>query len=83
MYQMMYKTEGLSPTYMDVCKTKESKEEFLKNRELLARGMDLYKARGDTLILYTKNEEFGRYYVDNFSTGSGNHHGVDSMVNLW
>ena len=39
MYQMMYKTEGLSPTYMDVCKTKESKDEFLKNRELLARGM--------------------------------------------
>ena len=66
MYQMMYKTEGLSPTYMDVCKTKESKDEFLKNRELLARGMDFYtKREGDTLILYTKNSEFGRYYVDN------------------
>jgi hypothetical protein len=53
---------------MDVCKTKESKDEFLKNRELLARGMDFYtKREGDTLILYTKNEEFGRYYVDNTS----------------
>ena len=68
MYQMMYKTEGLSPTYMDLCKTKESKDEFLKNRELLARGMDFYtKREGDTLILYTKNEEFGRYYVDDTS----------------
>ena len=66
MYQMMYKTEGMSPTHMDLCKTKESKEELLKNREILARGMDFYtKREGDTLILYTNKDEFGRYYVKN------------------
>jgi hypothetical protein len=65
MYQMMYKTAGMSPSRMDLCKTEEAKEEFFKHRELLARGMDFYtKREGDTLIIYTDNEEFGRYYVD-------------------
>ena len=63
----MYKTEGLCNFIRMCVKTKES-DEFLKNRELLARGMDFYTKREvDTLILYTKNEEFGRYYVDNTS----------------
>jgi len=65
MYQMMYKTVGMGATHMDLCKSEFEKDEFLKHRELLARGMDFHtKREGDTLILYTDNEEFGRYYVD-------------------
>ena len=65
MYQMMYRSVGMSPSHMDVCKTEAAKEEFLKHRELLAHGMDFYtKREGDTLILYTNKEEFGRYYVN-------------------
>jgi hypothetical protein len=68
MYQMMYKTAGMSPSHMDLCKTEEEKEDFLKHRELLARGMDFYTKRiGNTLILYTDREEFGRYYVSKSS----------------
>ena len=64
MYQMMYKTVGMGATHMDLCKTENAKEEFLRHREILAKGMDFYtKREGDTLILYTDNEEFGRYYV--------------------
>ena len=68
MYQMMYRSVGMSPSHMDLFKTKAAKDEFLKNRELLARGMDFYtKREGDTLILYTNKDEFGRYYVKNKS----------------
>jgi hypothetical protein len=64
MYQMMYRTKGMGATHMDLCKTESEKEEFLKHRELLAKGMDFYtKREGDTLILYTNEDEFGRYYV--------------------
>jgi len=65
MYQMMYKTVGMGATHMDLCKSEFEKDEFLKHRELLARGMDFHtKREGDTLILYTNKQEFGRYYVD-------------------
>lgn len=64
MYQMMYKTVGFSPTHMELCKTDDAKEEFFRHRELLAKGLDFFtKREGDTLILYTDNDEFGRYYV--------------------
>ena len=65
MYQMMYKTVGMGATHMVLCKTDNAKEEFLRHREILAKGMDFNtKREADTLILYTDNEEFGRYYVD-------------------
>ena len=64
MYQMMYKTVGMGATHMDLCKTEASKEEFLRHRELLAKGLDFHtKREADTLILFTDKEEFGRYYV--------------------
>ena len=62
MYRMKYKTQGMTPAFMEEVK---DIEEFLRYRELVAKGMgfvtELVNAK---LFLYDKGKEFGIYYAE-------------------
>lgn len=62
MYQMMYKSTGCSPAFMEKVR---DKEEFLRFRALLAESMNFQTqmVKGK-LFIYDKGKEFGVYYAD-------------------
>ena len=62
MYRMMYKTQGMSPAFMEEVK---DIEEFLRYRELVAKGMGFVtEIVNNKLFLYDKGKEFGIYYAE-------------------
>ena len=62
MYRMMYKTQGMTPAFMEEVK---DIEEFLRYRELVAKGMGFVtELVNDKLFLYDKGKEFGIYYAE-------------------
>ena len=62
MYRMMYKTQGMTPAFMEEV---NDIEEFLRYRELVAKGMGFVtELVNDKLFLYDKGKEFGIYYAE-------------------
>ncbi len=62
MYRMMYKTQGMSPAFMEEV---QDIEEFLRYRELVAKGMGFVtEIVNNKLFLYDKGKEFGIYYAE-------------------
>ena len=62
MYRMMYKTQGMTPAFMEEVK---DIEEFLRYRELVAKGMGFVtEIVNNKLFLYDKGKEFGIYYAE-------------------
>ena len=62
MYRMMYKTQGMSPAFMEEV---QDLEEVLRYRELVAKGMGFVtEIVNNKLFLYDKGKEFGIYYAE-------------------
>ena len=62
MYRMMYKTQGMTPAFMEEV---NDIEEFLRYRELVAKGMGFVtEIVNNKLFLYDKGKEFGIYYAE-------------------
>ena len=62
MYRMMYKTQGMTPAFME---EENDIEEFLRYRELVAKGMGFVtEIVNNKLFLYDKGKEFGIYYAE-------------------
>ena len=62
MYRMMYKTQGMTPAFMEEV---NDIEEFLRYRELVAKGMGFVtELVNNKLFLYDKGKEFGIYYAE-------------------
>ena len=62
MYRMMYKTQGMTPAFMEEV---NDIEEFLRYRELVAIGMGFVtEIVNNKLFLYDKGKEFGIYYAE-------------------
>ena len=62
MYRMMYKTQGMTPAFMEEV---NDIEEFLRYRELVAKGMGFVtEIVNNKLFLYDKGKEVGIYYAE-------------------
>ena len=62
MYRMMYKTQGMTPAFMEEV---NDIEEFLRYRELVAKGMGFVtEIVNNKLFLYDKGKEFGIFYAE-------------------
>ena len=62
MYRMMYKTQGMTPAFMEEV---NDIEEFLRYRELVAKGMGFVtEIVNNKLFLFDKGKEFGIYYAE-------------------